>query len=135
MIFFHCVAIIQVPAEHKWVKINKNQVGYYRVNYPEEQWKSFGALLKEPNTFSIADRAHLLNDAFSLAEATQLGYDLALELTRFLENEMEYVPWKVAISKLSMIRKLMYTTTDYSNFLVSHVVNYIVSIAVTTSIS
>lgn len=108
-----------MPAEHKWLKLNKNQVGYYRVNYPVAQWKSFSDILtKEPHTFTTADRAHLLNDAFSLAEATQLDYDVALELTRFLKNEMEYVPWTVGISKLSVIRKLVYYTVDYPNFLV-----------------
>lgn len=49
---------------------------------------------------SVSDRGHLLNDAFSLAEATLLSYDIALTLTNYLKNETEYVPWSVASTNL-----------------------------------
>lgn len=60
--------------------------------------------------FSVGDRACLLNDAFSLADSTQLKYDMALDMTKYLGKEDQYVPWSVAASKLtSLKRTLMFT--------------------------
>lgn len=114
------IVTITVPSDVKWIKINKDQVGYYRVNYPLEDWKTLSeTLLNNLETLSVSDRAHLLNDAFSLAEATQLNYDVALDLTRYLEKEPSNVPWSVATAKLLGIKNLMYNTENYSKFLVS----------------
>ena len=52
------------------MKFNVGQFGYYRVNYPEEDWAKFGKLLMENHTkLSTSDRTSLLNDAFALANA------------------------------------------------------------------
>lgn len=60
----------------------------------------------------MGDRACLLNDAFSLADSTKLSYDLALDMTKYLDKEDQYVPWNVAASKLtSLKRTLMFTDT------------------------
>lgn len=103
---------------HKWLKLNKDQVGYYRVNYPINMWQALtDALIADVSAFSVSDRAHLLNDAFSLAEATHIKYDTALELTRYLAKETEYVPWSVASSKLRSLKGLLYYTDLYPKFI------------------
>lgn len=85
----------------KWIKFNKDQVGYYRVNYEPDMWTTLINLLKdETETLSIANRGHLINDAFSLAEATILPYETALNLTSYLTKETQYVPWSVASTNL-----------------------------------
>uniref|UniRef100_A0A034VK36 glutamyl aminopeptidase n=1 Tax=Bactrocera dorsalis TaxID=27457 RepID=A0A034VK36_BACDO len=102
-----------------WIKINKNQVGYYRVNYAPEQWQELtNALINARGQFSNADRAHLINDVFSLADAAQLEYSIALNLSLYLENELDYVPWSVASARLSDIRSLLYYTDSYRDFVV-----------------
>lgn len=63
--------------------------------------------------FSATDRASLLNDVFILADSTQLSYETALNLTKYLVNEEEYVPWKVATSKLISMKNLLYYTEVY----------------------
>lgn len=70
-------------------------------------------------SFSVVDRAHLLNDVFSLAEATQVKYATALQLTSYLKNEPDYVPWSVAQSKLNGLKNSLYYTelfAQYSKF-------------------
>ncbi|XP_055901791.1 uncharacterized protein LOC129938333 [Eupeodes corollae] len=109
--------IIDLPSAIDWIKINKDQVGYYRVNYPQEIWEEINkALLNTPTAFSVSDRAHLLNDAFTLADATQLTFKTALDLTKFLQNELEYVPWNVASSKLLSMKNLLYYTDVFKDF-------------------
>lgn len=95
--------------QHKWIKFNKDQMGYFLVNYSPDMWSALTSALKEDVTsFSVSDRVQLLNDAFLLAEATQLEYKVALDLTSYLVKETEYVPWSVAIDNLLAIRKLVY---------------------------
>ncbi|XP_062563001.1 glutamyl aminopeptidase isoform X2 [Armigeres subalbatus] len=111
------LAYIDAPSNTDgWIKLNYEQVGYYRVNYPENLWKLFSELLVgDVNAFSIGDRTGLLNDAFALADASQLRYDLALGLTEFLKQETEYVPWAAVSSKMKTIRNLIYDFSSYDD--------------------
>lgn len=65
---------------------------------------------------SVVDRAHLLNDAFSLADATQLPFSIALDLTKYLANETSFTPWSVASSKLRGVKSKLYFTEEFSHF-------------------
>ncbi|XP_073818639.1 glutamyl aminopeptidase-like isoform X2 [Musca autumnalis] len=108
---------VTTPAEVQWIKFNKDQIGYYRVNYPTEMWQSLIETLKTSRgVFSVSDRAHLINDAFALADAGQLEYSIALDLSKYLENELDYVPWNVGASRLSAIKNLLYFTDLYRDF-------------------
>ncbi|EDX13089.1 GD18897 [Drosophila simulans] len=110
-------ATITLPGEASWIKINTNQVGYYRVNYGSEQWAELISALKNSReTFSTADRAHLLNDANTLAAAGQLNYSVALDLISYLESEQDYVPWSVGTSALATLRNRVYYTDLYTNY-------------------
>ena len=77
---------------------------------------------------SITDRSNLLDDAFNLARAGHLGYDVALDMTSYLEKETEYLPWKSSARALSYISNMLEFTGDYSllqvmlnNFLVQKI--------------
>ncbi|KAI8123265.1 Glutamyl aminopeptidase [Lucilia cuprina] len=108
---------VTTPATVDWIKFNKDQVGYYRVNYPTDMWQSLTkALFENRGVFSVSDRAHLINDAFVLADAGQVDYSIALELSKYLEKELDYVPWNVAASRLSAIKNLLYFTDLYRDF-------------------
>lgn len=118
---------MKVAEGTKWIKFNRDQVGFYRVNYPVDDWKKLGeALVSDLEKFSVADRAHLLNDAFTLAQSTQLNYDIALDLTKYLEKETKNVPWNVAANQLAKIRNLMASTENLSKFTVSSLLNLII---------
>ena len=59
---------VEFPADVTWFKANLNNTGFYRVNYPPHIWDGLtNQLLREHTIFSTADRAQLLNDAFSLS--------------------------------------------------------------------
>lgn len=92
-----------------WIKINNQQIGYYRVNYDNENWKALtSALISDVDSLTVSDRSHLLNDAFNLADATHLSYDIAMDLTKYLDKETQHVPWATMSSKLISIKNLLY---------------------------
>uniref|UniRef100_A0A182P2X3 glutamyl aminopeptidase n=1 Tax=Anopheles epiroticus TaxID=199890 RepID=A0A182P2X3_9DIPT len=108
--------VIEKPMGSNWIKLNYRQTGYYRVNYPIAMWEQFGeALRRDVSLFTIGDRTGLLNDAFALADASLLAYNHALELTRYLSSETEYVPWSAIASKLKNIRSLLYNFQSYDD--------------------
>ncbi|XP_059611048.1 uncharacterized protein LOC132257980 [Phlebotomus argentipes] len=101
-------AEIVIDHPHDWIKINKDQIGYYYVNYPADVWSSLTrALIEDKNVFSVSDRSQLLNDVFYLADSTQTSYEIALNLTKYLKTEDQYVPWVVVTNRLLNIYKLV----------------------------
>jgi hypothetical protein len=70
-----------IPRESKWMKFNVGQYGYYRVNYPTEDWQRLSQLLLDDhNILSVSDRASLINDAFNLAKGGRVPFSQALQV-------------------------------------------------------
>ncbi|CAG9829478.1 unnamed protein product [Diabrotica balteata] len=74
---------IKKPAGATWLKFNTDQIGYYRVNYPLDEWKN---IINNYTLFSTGDKTHLLEETFMIAEANQLSYTIPLELTKKLKR-------------------------------------------------
>jgi glutamyl aminopeptidase len=91
------LVVVEKPAGARWIKFNPNQIGYYRVNYDEGDWYS---LMRNVKEFSVSDKAHLLEESFSIAQSGELSYEIPLKFTKYLVEEINYVPWSVASSKL-----------------------------------
>ena len=104
--------VIEVDEHTRWIKLNVNQVGYYRVNYGEE-WKTYEELLRHhPTRLSIADRANLLDDLYSLAAADEINYFPVLTISFYmLIQEYHAAPWAVASSKIRTMYTLLNSVT------------------------
>ncbi|KAF7991209.1 hypothetical protein HCN44_002771 [Aphidius gifuensis] len=101
--------ILNEPAE--WIKFNCDQIGYYRVNYDDKEWeKLFDVLQWHHKRLSISDRTNIIEDAFSLAQASELDYTIAMKMTSYLGKEHSSVPWRVAAAKLLTIDDLLLST-------------------------
>lgn len=114
--------------ENEWVIVNVQETGYYRVNYDNNNWHLLTNYLRNMRTFtdiSPINRAQLLNDALNLARAGRLDYGIALNVTRYLVHEKEYVPWQVAFSALSYIDVMFIRTGHYDKFKVSDLIKLI----------
>ncbi|XP_046962150.1 glutamyl aminopeptidase [Vanessa cardui] len=99
-----------------WLKINNNQVGYYRVNYPDDMWRDLTEQLKnKTEQLTISDRAHLLDDVFALAEAQVIPYETALNLSTYLIVEKDFVPWETATSIFAILSEKLLNTTAHDN--------------------
>ncbi|NXA52990.1 AMPE aminopeptidase, partial [Nothocercus julius] len=116
---------------NSFVKINTDHIGFYRVNYNDQNWADLANLLITNHTiFSAADRAGILDDAFSLARAGFVNYSVPLELTKYLTNEADYLPWHRAISAVTYLADMLEDDTnlyllfkDYFRSLVKPIVN------------
>nr|CAD7604667.1 unnamed protein product [Timema genevievae] len=105
---------IDCPASEPWVKFNYRQIGYYRVNYDPTEWKTLSDVLyTDANAFKPSDRAHLLEDAFKLADSGLLDYETPLELSHFLEKETHFVPWATAYNIFSFLHDMLNHTKTY----------------------
>ncbi|XP_037846838.2 glutamyl aminopeptidase [Chlorocebus sabaeus] len=92
------------PSGNALLKINPDHIGFYRVNYEVATWDSIAAELSlNHKTFSSADRASLIDDAFALARAQLLDYKVALNLTMYLKKEENFLPWQRVISAVTYI--------------------------------
>ncbi|XP_037538536.1 aminopeptidase Ey [Nematolebias whitei] len=84
-----------------WVLANLNVVGYYRVNYNQENWdRLLNALSTNHIVIPVINRAQLVDDAFNLARAKIISTVLALQTTKYLNKEREYMPWQSALNNL-----------------------------------
>uniref|UniRef100_A0A8C3RG10 Aminopeptidase n=1 Tax=Cyanoderma ruficeps TaxID=181631 RepID=A0A8C3RG10_9PASS len=90
-----------------WLLLNLNVTGYFRVNYNQENWDQ---LLKQLDTdhkvFPVINRAQIIDDAFNLARAKYVNVTLALDTTRFLGQEREYMPWQAALNNLQYFQQM-----------------------------
>ncbi|XP_028401179.1 glutamyl aminopeptidase-like [Dendronephthya gigantea] len=96
---------IQWDPSTQWVKGNVGQTGFYRVNYPEKNWELLAEQLqRNSSVLSPGDKAGLLRDAFALANAGLLRFKYALNLTRYLKKETNFISWDAGYSSLSSLK-------------------------------
>lgn len=100
-----------------WYIANYEEKGFYRVNYEEGNWNALSQQLMDNfEEIPIADRSGLLEDAFNLARAEQLDYDVALNLTLYLDSEDQYVPWDAAYENLMWLSDMLRYQPAYGNW-------------------
>ncbi|OWR41734.1 aminopeptidase N3 precursor [Danaus plexippus plexippus] len=97
-----------------WVIFNKQQTGFYRVNYDDYTWDLITAALRSSNRTLIHEynRAQIVNDVFQFARSGIMSYNKAFNILSFLENETEYTPWVAAITGFNWLRN-RFAGTNY----------------------
>ncbi|XP_035785973.1 aminopeptidase N-like [Anopheles albimanus] len=105
-----------VPA-HEWIIFNKQEVGYYRVNYDDHNWELItNALHASYGSVHRLNRAQLIDDAYWLARSGRLDLRIALRLMAYLQHEREYSPWASADVALSYFNSRLRGTEAYEHF-------------------
>ncbi|XP_075550023.1 endoplasmic reticulum aminopeptidase 1-like isoform X2 [Dermacentor variabilis] len=106
-----------------WIKANVNQTGFYRVNYDAPNWAALmGQLQRDHQALWPADRASLLDDAFTLARAGELNLSVALELASYLKKERDFGPWATALPHLLDLQR-MGSDSDWLPVLQGHLLS------------
>ncbi|NXI40928.1 AMPE aminopeptidase, partial [Galbula dea] len=105
------ITITQPP--NTFVNINPDHIGFYRVNYNSQNWAMLSTMLvNNHKTFSAADRAGILDDAFSLARSGLVNYAVPLQLTKYLTKETDYLPWHRVISSVTYLANMLEDDTN-----------------------
>ena len=67
-LYIYCLVEFEIPKDITWIKFNVGQRGLYRVNYDGAGWEMLtNLLLTDHERISAADRASIIDDAFTLA--------------------------------------------------------------------
>lgn len=82
-----------------WVKVNAGQSGFYRVNYPEEEWQRLARAV-ETLELPERDRLGLQSDAYALMRAGFIPATLYLSITEAYVNEADPNVWRILSSNL-----------------------------------
>ncbi|XP_051896154.1 aminopeptidase Ey-like [Pristis pectinata] len=99
-----------------WVLANIDVVGYYRVNYDERNWNNLVKQLETNHSvLPIINRAQIIADSFNLARAQYRHTTAALDTTKYLHNEREYIPWQAALDNLAYIRVMFDRSEVFGN--------------------
>ncbi|XP_075971875.1 membrane alanyl aminopeptidase-like [Anticarsia gemmatalis] len=92
----------------EWVIFNKQQSGFYRVNYDATTWALITQALRASATrqqIHEYNRAQIIDDVFIMARSGLLPYARALNIISFLEFEDQYAPWIAAITGFNFARR------------------------------
>uniref|UniRef100_A0A2A4JGY4 Aminopeptidase n=1 Tax=Heliothis virescens TaxID=7102 RepID=A0A2A4JGY4_HELVI len=101
-----------------WIKLNVDQVGYYRVNYSVPTWQTLIAAMKSRSSqLTPADRSNLMDDIFALAESRDVPYNLALNLTTYLLVENDLTPWRTAASVFRDLEDRLTNSLAYNSLM------------------
>jgi hypothetical protein len=104
----------------EWFLVNLEQFAFYRVNYDENNWRALIKVLREnPQSFSEATRAQLIDDSLCLARDGFVSYDVAFEMLMYLEVEEAFLPWSSAMENLLQLNDLLTSTDAHREFQVS----------------
>lgn len=78
-----------------WYVFNKQQLGYYRVNYDTANWRSLSYALNsnEYSKIHIMNRNQLIDDSFALAQGGYIDLSVAYDILKYLEREDDFFPW------------------------------------------
>lgn len=98
----------------KWIKLNADQKGYYRVLYDKENWDELIIQLQANHSvFTPKDRMGLISDAFALCHGNLLECSVTMNLTSYLPKEKNWGPMVVALKHFEKWRKILKYTECY----------------------
>ena len=101
-----------------WYVFNKQQRGYYRVNYDESNWVALSNVLSSSDysKIHVMNRAQLIDDSFALVNAGYLNnYQTAYDIMKYLVNEDDYFPWYPANRYISPLYSVFGTKNEALN--------------------
>ncbi len=103
-----------------WIVANVQGSGFYRVNYDERNWQLLNdQMRKNHEAIHVLNRAHLISDAFALAEVNILPYSTPLGMIQYMKREAHNVPWESATDALGYLNLMLKFTPHYGRFQVT----------------
>lgn len=107
-------------AASSWYIININRYGYLIPSYDSINWEALINFMQNGDLTKLTpvDRALLIENAFTSAEAGRLHYPSFLELLRYASREVEYFPIQTLIKTTNRLRSHLTDAKSQHKFLV-----------------
>lgn len=108
-----------------WFIVNVQQTGYYRVNYDADNWNRIIQQLKsDSSAIHVLNRASLLDDIFTLANAGDVSYERAMEMSTYLKDERDYIPWASVLTHFDDMDRLIHSAETNTNLMkfIAHII-------------
>ena len=99
-------AWVEESPETQWFKVNPGQTGFFRVNYPAEDWQRLVPVIQSL-TLPATDRLGIQSDAYALSRAGLLPVTQFLSLAEAYRNEGDASVWGDLASNLRDIDGLL----------------------------
>lgn len=99
----------------KWYLVNINKTGFYRINYPIDNWL---ALIDEITSLSTEERIGLLTDAFALVELGKLPINILFDLMTAMigKNERSRGVWATLSQTFMSLEHLLRESNIYETY-------------------
>lgn len=109
----------QVPA-NEWMLVNKQQTGFYRVLYDTQNYQLLASALSgsDRDKIHLTTRSAIIDDVFDFARTERLNYTVVFDIIKYLEHEVEYVPWQSAFNGLTLVDRRLAGSEKYNKFAV-----------------
>ncbi|KAK4001974.1 hypothetical protein OUZ56_003836 [Daphnia magna] len=109
----------------QWVIFNVDQQNYYRVAYDGTNYDLLTAqLMADHQRIVPNNRAQLLDDTFILASVDIVPYKNALDLSLYLAQEKEYVPWNAVLAEFNYIDSMLHNQAQFPDWTI-HMTNIV----------
>lgn len=116
-------SVISLASNIEFFKLNMQQAGFYRVNYPVEWLGRLGKAI-ENGLLAASDRIGIISDAFSLNMAGKLSISAVLELLTHFHGEDDYLVWSQMSSRLNRVLEVWWEQPeDIKSSLKSFILN------------
>jgi len=86
-------------------KLNKNNAGFYRTNYPPARLAKLGT---QVDLLTVSDKIGLIGDAGALALSGEAATPGLLALTQGFTHETDYLVWSQILSSLATVKSVFY---------------------------
>ena len=106
---------VKIPSikDGGWFVLNGQMAGYFRVQYDPANYERLSEqLLTDHSVFPYLTRSQLINDAFSLAMADLLDYEIPLKMSKYLKAVDDKFVREIAVNHLRNMKEL---STDPSH--------------------
>ncbi|XP_011860077.1 PREDICTED: aminopeptidase N-like, partial [Vollenhovia emeryi] len=112
-----------------WVIVNVQQMGYYRVNYDDTNWRKIVSYLNSDNytKIHVLNRAQIIDDAFHLMITQHLDIEMFKDLANYLSRETDIVGLYPMFNVLDLTREFyQYPELDYFKQYVLHILDELI---------
>jgi puromycin-sensitive aminopeptidase len=109
------IAMREGGSAEDWIKVNPQQIGFFRVNYSSEDWTRLRHAIEGLQLPAI-DRLGLQNDAYALAKAGYVSVTRLLSLAGAYVNETNATVWEDLALNLGRLDTLLSDEPYYSSF-------------------